>query len=57
MSKQEKYIEADIDKQMAEALAQTGTGCITTETGITFIDYFHVTKEDAEARIKEGLKR
>ena len=50
---QEEYIEA-----AADALVQTGTGCVTTDDGgITFIDYFHGTREQAVAIIKESLKR
>ena len=50
--KSEAYIQ-----EAADVLMKTGTICIASLSGVTNIDYFHGTREQAVARIKEALKQ
>lgn len=49
--KLEAYIQ-----DAADVLMKTGSFCIASSSGVTYIDYFHGTREQAVARIKEALK-
>jgi len=46
-----------IIEEAAVALMKTGSICIASHSGVTFIDYFSGSLEDAEEVIRNAYKR